>query len=244
MRTQILAHRGASKLAPENTMPAFELAYFQEAEGIETDVQLTKDNIPVLIHDEHVKRTTDGAGYIKDLAFHQLKELDAGSWFSQKFSGTRIPSLEEFLHWAQNKRLHVNIELKNNKIDYKNIESIVYEMILHYQLLDRTTISTFNSNSLKRMRDFDNNLSVALLTSKRNKNIVAYSKTIGADAIHVKYRSLSKPLIEHSHQENMAIRVFTVNRFAHIMKCFNYGCDGIITDIPGEARLYRDLFEK
>lgn len=85
MTTKIIAHRGASKLAPENTMYAFELAYNLGAEGIETDVQLTKDNIPVLIHDETVRRTTNSNGYVKDFTFEELSTLDAGSWFSPIF---------------------------------------------------------------------------------------------------------------------------------------------------------------
>lgn len=113
--TKIIAHRGSSALAPENTMAAFELAYEQGAEGIETDVHLTKDNIPVLIHDENVKRTTNSTGYIKDYTFDQLKQFDAGSWFSVKYAGSTIISLEEFLNWFQDKALCLNIELKNRR---------------------------------------------------------------------------------------------------------------------------------
>src|SRR5690625_7581403 len=113
MSNAIFAHRGASKYAPENTMAAFKFAYELGAEGIETDVQLTKDNIPVLIHDERVKRTTNGTGYIKDLTWNQVKQLDAGSWFSKKFTGAGIISLDEFLQWIQFKPLYLNIELKN-----------------------------------------------------------------------------------------------------------------------------------
>src|SRR5699024_4421001 len=118
--------------------------YQMGADGIETDVHLTKDKIPVLFHDEQVKRTTNGRGFIKDLTVKQLKTLDAGSWFSTRFSGTTITTLEEFLSWVKNKPLRINIELKNNKIDYQHLESKVYEMVEAFQLQERTLYSTFN----------------------------------------------------------------------------------------------------
>lgn len=241
MLTKIIAHRGASTLAPENTMPAFELAYQQGAEGIETDVHLTKDTIPVLIHDEHVKRTTNSIGYIKDYTFEQLKQLDAGSWFSPKFAGSEIISLEEFLKWIQDKPLCLNIELKNNKIDYKNLENIVYDMISHYQLLDRTTLSTFNPSSVKRLKTFNSKIGIALLTSKRSKNLVSNAKDLGANAIHIKYGLLNQLLVDKCHQEEMAIRVYTINKYKHMIRCFKTGCDGIFTDIPHKALQYREL---
>ncbi len=108
----IYAHRGASKAAPENTMPAFELAAKQGADGIETDVQLTKDQIPVLIHDENVRRTTDGIGFVQDYTYKELQELDAGSWFSSTYSNTTIPTLDQLLAWNKKKKLKLNIELK------------------------------------------------------------------------------------------------------------------------------------
>ncbi|MFD1039210.1 glycerophosphodiester phosphodiesterase [Virgibacillus byunsanensis] len=242
MNTKIIAHRGASKLAPENTMPAFKLAYRLDAEGIETDVHLTKDNIPVLIHDELVNRTTNGTGYIKDYTYDQLKQLDAGSWFNSKFAGTTILTLEEFLQWAQDKSLYLNIELKNNKIDYENLESIVYDMVNYYQIAKQTTLSTFNPTSVRRMEFFRNTMGVALLVSKKKHNLVSYAKELGASAIHIKYRLLSPQLVEQCHREDMIIRVYTVNRLTHIMQSFTSGCDSIFTDVPHKALQYRELF--
>lgn len=241
--TKIIAHRGASALAPENTMAAFELAYEQGAEGIETDVHLTKDNIPVLIHDENVKRTTNSTGYIKDYTFDQLKQLDAGSWFSVKYAGSEIISLEEFLNWTQDKALCLNIELKNNKIDYKNLENIVYDMVSHYKLLSRTTLSTFNRNSVERLKPFNGNIGVALLTSKRSKNLVSHAKGLGANAIHIKYRLLNQLFVDKCHQEQMAVRVYTINKQPHMSRCFKMACDGIFTDVPHKALQYRELFK-
>ncbi|ASK63271.1 glycerophosphodiester phosphodiesterase [Virgibacillus phasianinus] len=235
MSTQIIAHRGASKLAPENTLPAFQLAYELGAEGIETDVQLTKDQIPVLMHDEGLKRTTNGYGYLKDYTYKELKQLDAGSWFSSSFTGTKLLSLEELLSWIKDKPLYLNIELKNNKIDYTNLEKIVYTMLNDYQLLNRTTLSTFNPKSIKRMKKLDKQIESALLTSRRRKDLVTYAKSLGASAIHVKYRLLSRKLVDNCQREGIAIRIYTVNKALRIKRCFNLNCDGIFTDVPGDA---------
>ncbi|MBY7143430.1 glycerophosphodiester phosphodiesterase [Virgibacillus sp. NKC19-3] len=243
MDPKIFAHRGASKRAPENTMHAFKLAYFLGAQGIETDVQLTKDDIPVLIHDEQVTRTTNRTGYVKDFTFNQLKQLDAGSWFAQEYRGTTIVSLDEFLQWIHDKPLYLNIELKNNKINYKNLEAIVYERIDYYQLVNRTIFSTFNPNSVKRLREF-NDIETAFLTLQKNKNLVSYALELGANAIHIKYRLLHQTLVKKAHKENMPIRIFTVNKFAHVKKCFSFGCDAIFTDVPDKILKYRQRLYK
>lgn len=236
MSTQIIAHRGASKLAPENTLPAFQLAYDLGADGIETDVQLTKDQVPVLIHDERLKQTTDGYGYVKDYTYQELKQLDLGSWFSASYSNTRILSLAEFLKWINDKPLCLNIELKNNMIEYEHIEKIVYSMLNDCQLLNRTTLSTFNPNSVKRMKKIDPQINSALLTSKRRKDLVTYAQSLGAHAIHVKYRLLSRQLANECLQEGLSLRIYTVNKTAQIKRCFNLNCQGIFTDVPGMAR--------
>lgn len=236
MSTKIIAHRGASILAPENTLPAFQLAYDVGADGIETDVQLTKDQVPVLIHDEGLKRTTNGYGYVKDYTYQELKQLDVGSWFSTSYSNTRLLSLDEFLKWIKDKPLCLNIELKNNKIDYKQMETIVYTMIKDYQLLNRTILSTFNPKSVQRMKKIDPRINSAFLTSRRRKDLVAYAKVLGAHAIHVKYRLLSRKLVDRCSQEKMDLRIYTVNRTIQIKRCFNLNCDGIFTDVPGKAR--------
>jgi len=235
LKTKIIAHRGASKYAPENTMPAFVLAYRMGAHGIETDVQLTKDDVPVLIHDENVKRTTDGYGYIRDFTYRDLKNLDAGGWFSNEYTGTNILTLDEFLKWAENKPLYLNIELKNNKIDYRHLENYVYERVDYYRLLNRTTISTFNPKSIKRLKQYNHRVGVALLISKRTENIISIVKELGGSALHIKYNVLHKRLVEESRKNNVPLSVFTVNKKMRMIRCLTYQVSGIFTDIPDKA---------
>ncbi|SET88113.1 glycerophosphoryl diester phosphodiesterase [Salinibacillus kushneri] len=235
MRTRIFAHRGASQYAPENTMPAFQLAYEMNADGIETDVQLTKDEIPVLIHDENVRRTTNGTGFVQDYTLNELKQLDAGSWFSSSYTNTSIVTLEKFLQWISSKTLELNIEFKNNVIDYKNLENIVYHMVRDYGVLDRTTFSSFNPRSMERMNKLDPNVNTAFLTTSKVRRLTQFVQSIGCNGLHVKYRVLSTQLAEESDKYGIDLRVFTINRPAQMSRCFKLNCAGIFTDVPDLA---------
>ncbi|GAA0443860.1 glycerophosphodiester phosphodiesterase [Lentibacillus halophilus] len=235
MPTTIFAHRGASSLAPENTMPSFKLAYELGAEGIETDVHLTRDNETVLMHDEHLKRTTNGHGYIKNFTYEQLQKLDAGSWFSSDYAGVSILTLGTLLNWVRNKSLYLNLELKNNKIDYKYLEHLVYEQVKQYRLTNRTILSTSNPHSIKRLRLLSDSPNIGFLRSKRAKNLVGYTEKLGAGSLHINHRLLSPRLLRQSDEANMPLRVYTVNRPDIMRRCFQSGCDAIITDVPHTA---------
>ncbi|WP_181350018.1 glycerophosphodiester phosphodiesterase [Thalassobacillus sp. CUG 92003] len=241
VKTLIYAHRGASKLAPENTMPAFELAYNAGADGIETDVQLTKDQVPVLLHDENLRRTTNGTGFVQDYTYKELKKLDAGSWFASKFSDTSIVTLEAFLRWFQTKSMKLNLELKNNVIDYKDLEKHVYDLLVSYGQLSNTVISSFNSESITRFKRIDSSIQLAFLTSQKTRNLPAYAEKIGANNLHIKYRLLNKRLVKQCHRRDMPIRIYTVNRPIQMRKCMRTACDGIFTDVPHLALEYRDV---
>ncbi|MDC3414471.1 glycerophosphodiester phosphodiesterase [Aquibacillus sp. 3ASR75-11] len=244
MKTLIYAHRGASKRAPENTFPAFEIAYQMGADGIETDVQLTKDGVPVLIHDENVRRTTNGTGFVQDYTYEEIQKLDAGTWFSEKFEGAHIPSLAHFLNWVKDKSLKLNIELKNNIMEYKNLESIVYDMLVAHNVLDRTVLSSFNPESIQRMKKIDKAIPTAFLTSNKTRDMVSFVKELGATSVHIKYRLLTQKLVNQCQQNNLAIRVYTVNREAQLARCFKLQTDGIITDVPNLALKQRKLYSQ
>src|SRR5699024_5634205 len=157
----------------------------------------------------------------------------AGSRFSLKYQGTTIPTLQEFLQWFKSKSLYLNLELKNTKISYKNLETIVYDMVSEFQLLHRTTFSTFNPRSVRRLREqFNDDIDIALITSKRFQNLIQDAKNIGANALHLKYRLLRREIVEACCQSNMTLRIYTVNRPVRMRKCFALKADGIMTDVP------------
>lgn len=243
MVTEIIAHRGASCAAPENTFPAFDLAYQMGAEGIETDVHMTKDGVPILIHDATLDRTTNGKGYIKDYTWEQLKLFDAGYTYSINFVGTPIMSLEQLLKWISNKNMRLNIELKNNNMEYPNMEKTIYEMINDYKMQERTILSTFNQESIVRLKKWTKNIELALLASKKQKGLVSLAKNIGANALHIKFDLLNKSIVKECHKNQMSIRVFTVNKKSAMHKCYQLGCNGIFTDMPKKAKWVRMLFK-
>lgn len=244
MDTIIYAHRGASKEAPENTMPAFELAFKQGAQGIETDVQLTKDQIPVLIHDEKVNRTSNYKGYVKDFTYQELSQLDFGSWHSSKYKGATIITLDSFLEWIQHKPLWINIELKTNVFEYKGIEDIVLERIKKYNVYDRTVCSSFNPNTIMRLHDQDPNLETALLTKQKIRNLEYVLQKMGSHSFHTKYRNLSERLVNNCKTHQIPLRIYTVNKPSHLIRCFHLGVTGIFTDLPALALEYKKIVKE
>ncbi|WP_173916226.1 glycerophosphodiester phosphodiesterase [Halobacillus sp. Marseille-Q1614] len=242
-KTLIYAHRGASRLAPENTMAAYQLASESGADGLEIDVQLTKDNVPVLIHDENVRRTTNGTGFVQDYTCEQIKKLDAGSWFSTKFSDCSIVTLEEFLCWFKTLNMVLNVELKTNVIEYKGIEKMVLAALEKHEVLDRTVISSFNLSSITKVHELNENVRTAFLTSTSRQNLPKFAQKHGSTDLHVKYRLLDRKLVKKCHKEKMPLRIYTINRPNYMAKCFRLGCDGIFTDVPHEALSYREKIQ-
>ena len=156
-----LGHRGYSSKYPENTMLAFKAAIDGNFDGVETDVQLTKDNRLVLIHDEKIDRTSNGKGYVKDYTYDQLCQFN----FNYRFDGieAKIPLLEELLDYCIGKDVILNIEIKTDKIQYPNIERMTYMMIKEKGLLDRVMFSSFHLESLLNLRELDDSIYLGYL---------------------------------------------------------------------------------
>ncbi|WBL12936.1 glycerophosphodiester phosphodiesterase [Sutcliffiella sp. NC1] len=233
--TKVFAHRGAAGTHPENTMIAFQEALRVGADGVELDVHLTKDNVPVVIHDETVNRTTNGSGWIKEYYYDDLRKLDAGSWFDEEFTGCTIPSLEEVLQWIAKTSLQINIELKNGIVRYENIEKIVIDLVHKYNLKDRVIISSFNHYSLVEVNKCAPEIETAILFMEGLYKPWEYAKTIGATGLHC-YLPVAVPeLLEGANIEGMPVRPFVVNEEKHIAALVRGGCSAIITDWPKQA---------
>ncbi len=235
MQTEIIAHRGASKYAPENTMHAFTKALEMQADAIETDVHLTKDNIPVLMHDERINRTSNGRGYIRDFTYEQLLQFDVGSWFAPKFADAKIITLDEFLSWIKQTNMRAHIELKNNKVDYDAIETIVYQHIKNHSMQERSTVSSFNFESIQRFQQMTESITLAYLTSNITKTKRQAFEKHPTNALHIKQTLLRKRLIRCSKQKNIPLRVFTINKISQMMRCYDLRIKGIFTDVPDVA---------
>ena len=147
----IYAHRGNSGFFPENTMYAFKKSLDLGIYGIEIDVQKTKDGILVVHHDETLGRMFDGKGSIKKSTFEQLRELNLKDEELKNKADCKIPTLEEVLEFIKDTDLTLNIEIKNNKVRYKNIEKDILDIVKQYEMEDKVVISSFNYKSLKRI---------------------------------------------------------------------------------------------
>ncbi|WP_254118994.1 glycerophosphodiester phosphodiesterase [Bacillus sp. FJAT-29790] len=230
----IYGHRGFSGCYPENTMIAFEEAESIGVDGIELDVQMTKDGELVVIHDEKVDRTTNGTGYVKDLSYEQIRLLDAGSWFDPKFSNQIIPSLSEVLEWVKglDRKLTVNIELKTDRFDYTNIEKNVLSKVYEYQLNDQVIISSFNQNSLKRVREIDPYIQTALLFIGVPSNVLEDARTLRVNGIHCEPQFASSIEGQKMRENGYPIRVYTVNDQSYVNALKKAKASIIMTDFP------------
>ncbi len=226
------AHRGSSKICPENTMAAFRKALEQGATGIETDVQLTKDGQMVLIHDETLDRTTSGTGWVKDYSLQELQELDAGSKFNAAFQGERIPTLDELLELVKDSGTIVNIELKNGTILYEGLEQKVIERVRAFQMTDRVVISSFNHYSLHLCKQIAPEIRTGILYMEGLYEPWEYAATLQADALHAYHYAVLPEFVQGAKALGKAYHPFTVNDIKEMQRLLEAGVDGIITDYP------------
>lgn len=238
---EVIAHRGFSGKAPENTLAAFRMAAGLDIDGIEFDVQLTRDNRVVVIHDETLERTTNGKGFVKDHTYDQLKELDAGSWFSKEFEGERIPLLEEVLKFVRGYGFFINIELKTSIFEYQGIEKLVLDSIKGFGMEKRVIISSFNHYSLKRFRELDKKVKTAVLCGGILYEPLEYLRSIGACAIHTHLYNVNESLVSYSKQDNISLRCYTANDEQEMLRLIKLGVNGIFTDYPDLLRRLKSI---
>ena len=163
----VIAHRGRSGVAPENTLEAFRRAIDAGADAIELDVRLTKDGHVAVIHDRWVDRTTSGTGVIGKLTLAEIKEFDAGSWFGPDFKSARVPTLDEVFEEVP-RSFPVNVELKVRNHVVKHRASAVVETVLRHRRLESTTVASFNPLALRASRRLEPRITRGYLWSARH----------------------------------------------------------------------------
>jgi glycerophosphoryl diester phosphodiesterase len=226
------AHRGASAYYPENTMLSFEKAIEMGCTGIETDVQLTKDGVLVLIHDELVDRTTNGEGFVKDYPYNELNKLDAGCWKSKEFTGLKIPTVEELLLLTKDKNIIINFEIKNGIVMYEGIEQKLIDLIYKHKMERKVIFSSFNHYSMAKCNKLSKEISTGLLYMEGLYKPYNYAKTVGANAIHPHFNALNEEVIKKTQKHRVKINVFTVNDKKQMIFFLDMKVDGIITNYP------------
>jgi glycerophosphoryl diester phosphodiesterase len=230
----ILGHRGASKYAPENTIAAFDLALKQKADGFELDTMLTADNIPVVIHDHTVDRTTNGTGKVAHLTARQIRELDAGEKFSANYSGEKIPLLEEVFSLYKGKSL-INVELKNIPHKSNSLVEIVYSLAKKMGVLDQLIFSSFFSTNLRELNRYHPKAHVALLCIGGWEGFLQRSilyLSLSPNYIHPYYKDCSEKYIKKQLNMNRKINAWTVNKKEDMTELIKSGVTGIITNDP------------
>lgn len=233
--TKNFAHRGFSGKYPENTMLAFEKAIEAGADGIENDVHLTKDGVVVIIHDERVDRTTDGAGWVRDFTYEELAKLDA-SYIFKEYGFQHIPTLREYLELVKDKDIITNIELKTGVFEYDGIEKKVYDMIQEYGLKDKMIISSFNHFSILRMKAIDPTIKCGLLEESWLINAGAYAASTGVECYHPMYKNMTPEVVAEIKSHNLEINTWTVNEKEEIEEMFERGVDSVIGNYPDIVR--------
>jgi glycerophosphoryl diester phosphodiesterase len=233
-RPLILAHRGASHAAPENTMAAFRLAAEMGADGLELDVQLSKDGEAVVFHGSRVNETTDGSGRVVDLTLAELQELDAGGWFAPDFAGEGIPNLAQVLH-ELGPRLRLNIELKTGTLFSDGLEAEVVRLVEDSNLVHQVIISSFNPLALWRVRRLNRFIPTGLLYAPDQPRYLRdrwLGPLVRPNALHPRWDMLDQESVAAAQRQGLKVIPWTCNDADTVLRLAGWGVDAIITDRP------------
>lgn len=234
-KCKIWAHRGASGYAPENTLEAFRLAAELGADGVELDVQLTKDREIVVIHDEKIDRTGSGRGYVAD---HTLEELRRYNYNRTKpeYPHADIPTLREVLELLRPTALTVNIELKTGVNFYPGIERAVTELVKQMGMEERVIYSSFNHLSILKIKELCPAAKTGLLYHDGTVDMPDYAKRLAVEALHPAMYNMRYPgFVRKCKELDIALHVWTANEPKRIQELLQYGVDAVITNYPDIA---------
>lgn len=218
-----IAHRGASGYEKENTMAAFKKAVSLGADGIETDVQMSRDGVLVLIHDETLERTTRGSGLVKD---HTLEEL----------TSLGVPTLEALLVLAKQHKLLLNLELKNVIVPYEGMEEQVIDSLCKHGMTNQVILSSFNHYSMIKCKKIVPHIKTGLLYQELLYKPERYCSYVGADAIHPHFISLTREVVNGAHRAGLLVNAYTINDEKNMKNAMRLGVDMIITNYPDKLK--------
>lgn len=225
----VIAHRGASGHAPENTLPAYELAVEQRADMIEIDLHPTRDGVTVVAHDAELA-ALGGRGEICERTLAEVRTLDAGR-------GARVPTLDEVLD-GFGARIPFNLELKRGaRREYPGLEAAALAAVERRGLLDRTLFSSFYDGVLARLRAHSPTARLGWLLSPRDpERPLARARAVGAEALHPWRGLATRELVDAAHGEGLAVYVFTVDEPDEMQRLLDLGVDGLFTNFPDRLR--------
>lgn len=222
---------------PENTLPAFEQAARLGADGVELDIQLTRDGQVVVIHDEYIDRTSDGKGLVKDYTLGELRQFNYNKTMPETCPHADIPLMEEVLELLDPTGLTINIELKTGYIFYKDIEDKIIRLVHERHWEDRVIYSSFNHYTIKRVQELDPEAQTAFLYMDGFIDMPGYGKAHGVNALHPEFHNLQYPgFPEDCKAAGLDVNVWTVNTPEEVRWCAAHGVHAVITNDPEMAR--------
>ncbi len=227
---RIIAHRGASAYAPENTLVSFEKGLELGADMLELDIHMSRDGELVVMHDPTLERTTNGTGYIKNYSVKELKQFDASKRF-ESYRGERIPILQEVFDLAK-KRATFAIEIKNCPILYPEIEKKLVRLIERNELVDDVIVIAFYHPSLKEIRRLNPDVRTGILYKGALLEPWAVAETVGASALHPMYAYTMVDMVAEAHKRDYLVHPWTINSVPELEQWIKYGVDGIASDYP------------
>ena len=240
-KTEIWAHRGASGYAPENTLEAFKKAVEMKADGVELDIQLTKDGELAVIHDERVDRVS-GVRYVRDFTYEELRTLDV-SRPMPSYGTVHIPTLAQVLEELRPTGLSVNIECKTGIYFYPGLEEKMVRLVTDMGMTDRIWCSSFNHESVIKVKKLCPGMKTGFLVSDVIADVADYVKRNGADALHpALYHMQDEGLPQRCRQKGIALHVWTVNGKEQIRSLAAAGVEAVITNYPDVAAEALDGF--
>ena len=231
---KIIGHRGAAAYAPENTFAAFNKALSLGCRHIEFDVMLSADGEPFVIHDESLKRTTNGRGEVGLVNAEYLESLDAGKWFSRRFCGEKIPHLSEVLKWLNFSNVNANIEIKPYPGTAQQTTVAVLSCINRYwsREQDLPLISSFNLDALQWCRDLAPEMPLGLLLHEWDKNWLNRAQELSCYSINLNRKIIKKERIQAIKAKGYVVLAYSINRKRQARKLLEMGVDALFSDYP------------
>lgn len=226
----VVAHRGASGHAPENTLAAYRRAVELSAKFIETDLQLSRDSRFVAIHDDTLERTTNGRGPVHKLTLAELRELDAGSWFGPQFAGERIPTLDEILRFSREFDVVFYLEIKFARA--WGVEHTLVGALREAQQAARAVVLSFDPSTLAALRRLDPTLMTGYLFDQPSAEVVGRALQVGARQLAPCGEVATPALVAEAHRFDLHVVTWTINEPAQMRAHVRAGVDGIMTDYP------------
>ena len=233
-----IAHRGSSGQAPENTLVALRLAVDQGADMLEFDVRTTQDGELIVLHDRNLRRTTNGSGNVYGCTLQQLKRLDAGAWFDQRFTGEKIPTLREVCRYVP-PHIGLNIEVKTDGQPRFPIERTLLKLLQEERSLHRVLVSSFDHRFLTRLNVLASGIQLgALMIPVRDsaKTPAALHRSLGVSWVVSSCSWLRKRFVVRAHESGLSVSCYTVNTERQLDRVVRYGIDAVITNFPAMVK--------